>query len=78
MQRVRCAGLDWNAHALEKAVKTRVRAQVIEPGNGSGVGDPGCAFPVRVVYQDFVALWRDADPDVPILKEAKTEYAKLK
>ncbi len=28
-------------------------------------------------YQDFLALWKDADPDVPILKEAKAEYAKL-
>jgi len=28
-------------------------------------------------YQDFFALWKDADPDIPILKEAKTEYAKL-
>ena len=31
----------------------------------------------RKAYQDFFALWKDADPDVPILKEAKTEYAKL-
>jgi len=31
----------------------------------------------RTAYQDFFALWRDADPDIPILKEAKTEYAKL-
>jgi hypothetical protein len=27
--------------------------------------------------QDFLALWNDADPDLPILKEAKAEYAKL-
>jgi eukaryotic-like serine/threonine-protein kinase len=31
----------------------------------------------RGAYQDFLALWKDADPDVPILKEAKAEYAKL-
>jgi len=31
----------------------------------------------KSAYQDFFALWKDADPDVPILKEAKTEYAKL-
>jgi eukaryotic-like serine/threonine-protein kinase len=31
----------------------------------------------RAAYQDFLAVWKDADPDVPILKEAKTEYAKL-
>lgn len=32
----------------------------------------------RAAYQDFFALWKDADPDVPVLKEAKAEYAKLK
>jgi eukaryotic-like serine/threonine-protein kinase len=31
----------------------------------------------RTAYQDFFAMWKDADPDIPILKEAKTEYAKL-
>ncbi len=31
----------------------------------------------KTAYQDFQALWKDADPDVPILKEAKAEYAKL-
>jgi hypothetical protein len=31
----------------------------------------------RAVYQDFLAVWKDADPDIPILKEAKEEYAKL-
>ncbi len=32
----------------------------------------------RKAYQDFLALWKDADPDIPILKEAKQEYARLK
>ena len=31
----------------------------------------------RTAYQDFLALWKDADPDIPILKEAKAEYAKV-
>jgi eukaryotic-like serine/threonine-protein kinase len=31
----------------------------------------------RTAYQDFFALWKDADPDVPLLKEAKSEYEKL-
>jgi hypothetical protein len=30
----------------------------------------------RAAYQDFLTLWKDADPDVPILIAAKTEYAK--
>ena len=32
----------------------------------------------RKAYQDFLALWRDADPDIPIYREARAEYAKLK
>jgi hypothetical protein len=28
-------------------------------------------------YKDFLTLWKDADPNIPILKEAKAEYAKL-
>ena len=31
----------------------------------------------RAAYQDFLTLWKDADPDIPILKQAKAEYAKL-
>jgi tetratricopeptide (TPR) repeat protein len=31
----------------------------------------------KSAYQDFLALWKDADPDIPILKQAKAEYAKL-
>jgi hypothetical protein len=32
----------------------------------------------RAGYEDFLALWKDADADIPILQEAKAEYAKLK
>jgi hypothetical protein len=31
----------------------------------------------KSAYQDFFALWKDADSDIPILKEAKAEYAKI-
>jgi serine/threonine protein kinase/tetratricopeptide (TPR) repeat protein len=37
-------------------------------------GDPAKA---RTHFQDFFTKWKDADPDIPILKEAKAEYAKL-
>jgi eukaryotic-like serine/threonine-protein kinase len=37
-------------------------------------GDKGGA---RKAYQDFLTLWKDANPDIPILKQAKAEYAKL-
>jgi hypothetical protein len=31
----------------------------------------------RSCYEDFLTLWKDADPDIPVLKQAKAEYAKL-
>jgi serine/threonine protein kinase/Flp pilus assembly protein TadD len=37
----------------------------------------GDSIKSRTAYQNFFALWKDADPDIPILKEAKAEYAKL-
>jgi hypothetical protein len=32
----------------------------------------------RAAYQDFLALWKDADSDIPIYRQAKAEYAKLR
>jgi eukaryotic-like serine/threonine-protein kinase len=32
----------------------------------------------RTAYQEFLTLWKDADPDIPVLKQAKAEYARLK
>jgi eukaryotic-like serine/threonine-protein kinase len=32
----------------------------------------------KTAYQDFLTLWEDVDPDIPVLKQAKAEYAKLK
>ena len=37
----------------------------------------GNTVKARMKYADFLALWKDADPDIPILKQAKAEYAKL-
>ena len=31
----------------------------------------------RAEFQDFLTLWKDADPEIPVLKQAKAEYAKL-
>jgi hypothetical protein len=31
----------------------------------------------RIAYQDFLTLWKDADPDIPVLKQAKAEYARF-
>lgn len=48
-----------------------------ELGLGRAYAIAGDTAKARAAYQDFFALWKDADPDVPILKEAKAEYAKL-
>ncbi len=37
----------------------------------------GKSVKAKAAYQDFLTLWRDADPDIPILKQAEAEYAKL-
>jgi serine/threonine protein kinase/Tfp pilus assembly protein PilF len=37
----------------------------------------GDSAKAKAAYQDFLTLWKDADPDIPILKQAKAEYAKL-
>ena len=37
----------------------------------------GDTVKARSAYQNFLTLWKDADPDIPILKQAKAEYAKL-
>ena len=37
----------------------------------------GDKIEAQKAYQDFLALWKDADPDTPVLKQAKAEYAKL-
>ena len=37
----------------------------------------GDSAKAKSAYQDFLTLWKGADPDIPILKEAEAEYAKL-
>jgi serine/threonine protein kinase/tetratricopeptide (TPR) repeat protein len=40
--------------------------------------DPAARDKARTAYQDFLTLWKDADPDIPIYKQAKAEYARLR
>jgi eukaryotic-like serine/threonine-protein kinase len=46
-------------------------------GLGRAYSLAGQTAQARTAYQDFLALWKNADPDIPILREAKAEYAKL-
>jgi tetratricopeptide (TPR) repeat protein len=46
-------------------------------GLGRAYALQGDTAKAKAAYQDFLSLWKDADPDIPILKQAKVEYAKL-
>jgi len=47
-------------------------------GLARAYADAGDTTKARAAYQDFFTLWKDADPDIPVLREAKAEYAALK
>jgi tetratricopeptide (TPR) repeat protein len=44
---------------------------------GRAIAMSGDKTQAKTAYQDFLALWKDADPDIPVLKQAKAEYARL-
>ena len=55
-----------------------LRAGLTLIGNDSiSAGAEAAHAKARAAYQDFLTLWKEADPDIPILKQAKAEYAKL-
>jgi hypothetical protein len=60
-------GLLWNCATGALAHLGLARAYAMQ----------GNTAKAKAAYQDFFALWKDADPDIPILKEAKAEFAKL-
>jgi len=64
--------LDW--HALHGPDYTLFLAQLEMGRIYAKQGDMAKA---RIAYQNFLAAWKDADPDLPLLHEAKAEYAKL-
>jgi hypothetical protein len=47
-------------------------------GLARAYGLQGDRIKAKAAYQDFFTLWKGADPDIPILKEAKAEYPRLK
>ena len=57
----------------------RTSCLALSPISNSAAPTPssGDTAKAKAAYQDFLVLWKDADPDIPILKEAKAEYAKL-
>jgi Flp pilus assembly protein TadD len=53
------------------------RAYMLEAQSAQGPDADAARAKARASYQDFLALWKDADPDIPIYITAKSEYAKL-
>jgi hypothetical protein len=47
----------------------------LQPGRAFALS--GDRIKAQTAYRDFLTLWKDADPDIPIFKQAKAEYAKL-
>ena len=63
--------------SLHNFAATDLLLSMAHLGAGRAYALSGDMAKSRSAYQDFFALWKDADPDIPILKEAKAEYAKL-
>ena len=75
------SGIVWNCWtgALAHLGVARANALQSRTSQGQGQGPDSDAARNRALaaYRDFLTLWKDADPDIPILKQAKGEYAKL-
>ena len=70
-------GLLWNCPVGALAHLGLARAYALQ-AQSAHAAEPGAArIKSRTAYQDFLTLWKDADPDIPILKQAKAEYARL-
>ena len=54
------------------------RAYALQAISAQGAQAQSALNKARAAYQDFLTLWKNADPDIPVLKQAKAEYAKLK
>lgn len=64
------------AYALEAAGRDilAVRYPTLASTEPTGVSRPEALAKARAAYQDFFALWKEADPNIPILKQAREEY----
>jgi tetratricopeptide (TPR) repeat protein len=75
------SGIVWNCWtgALAHLGVARANALQSRTFQGQGQGADADAARVRALaaYKDFLTLWKDADPDIPILRQAKAEYVKL-
>jgi hypothetical protein len=70
-------GIVWNCWTGALAHLGVARANALEARTSKGADADAARVRALAAYQDFLTLWKGANPDIPILKEAKAEYAKL-
>lgn len=70
-------GMVWNCWSAPLARLGLARANALQATQLRGADADAARVRALAAYKDFLALWKDADPDIPLYKEAKTEYAKL-
>ncbi len=71
------SGIVWNCWTGALAHLGVARANALQAKPSQGADADAARVRALAAYKDFLTLWKDADPDIPILKEAKAEYAKL-
>jgi len=71
------SGIVWNCWTGALAHLGVARANALQAKTSQGADADAARVRALAAYKDFLTLWKDADPDIPILKEAKSEYAKL-
>jgi serine/threonine protein kinase/tetratricopeptide (TPR) repeat protein len=71
-------GIVWNCWTGALARLGVARANALESRTSQGADTDAARVRTLAAYKDFLSLWKDADPDIPILKQAQAEYAKLK
>jgi serine/threonine protein kinase/tetratricopeptide (TPR) repeat protein len=71
------SGIVWNCWTGALAHLGVARANALQSRTSQGADADLARTRALAAYKDFLTLWKDADPDIPILKEAKAEYAKL-
>jgi len=71
------SGIVWNCWTGALAHLGLARANALQSRASQGADADAARVRALAAYKDFLTLWKDADPDIPILKEAKAEYAKL-
>jgi tetratricopeptide (TPR) repeat protein len=71
------SGLVWNCWTGALAHLGVARANAFQARASQGADADAARVRALAAYKDFLTLWKDADPDIPVLKEAKAEYAKL-